>query len=83
MKTFAGLLLFFALGGLGIALVILATNGFHQAKSMSEAMSYAVIPTLIGIIALSGVTIAMAVDESRKEQVARLDKIAALLASKQ
>lgn len=79
MKTFAGVLLCFALGGIGCSLLVLATNGFHQSKTISDTMGYAFFPLLLGLISLSGVTIAMAVDESRKDQVARLDKIAALL----
>lgn len=79
MKTFASVLFVFAMGGIGVALLVLATNGFHQATSFSETLMMAVIPSLLGIVALSGVTVSLAVDEARKDQVARLDRIATLL----
>lgn len=79
MKTFAGVLYLFAVGGMGLGLVMLATKAFQQAHTFADTLGYALIPMVLGLIAWSGVTITMAIDEAKVDQAARLDRIAALL----
>lgn len=68
MRGFLLILGFFALLGVGGGVLMLV---YAMGRSY-EVAGAATLPMLIGVIALVGVTVTLAVDEARKDIIARL-----------
>lgn len=74
MRAFLAVLLLLTAAGLGLGALILFTQALGSAKSFADAAYASAMPFLIGTVALVGVTVTLAIDESRKDVVAKLDK---------
>ena len=74
MRGFLLILSFFALVGVGVGLLVMTTKAFGATEHMAEAFALGYWPLLIGVVALAGIAICLAVDEARKDIVARLER---------
>lgn len=74
MRTFLAVLLVLAAGGLGGGVLLAGTKAFGATDTAGGFLAGSV-PFLIGTVALVGVTLVLAIDEARKDQVAALARI--------
>lgn len=70
MKGLALILFTLAIIGMGCGVVLFIY--ISGSRGIAEAAASAWLPTLIGVVALSGVTVTLAVDEARRDIVSKL-----------